>query len=45
MLGTTYDDGLGILLGQSVGGATAHMDQVFITAPVYPPSTCSPASS
>ncbi|WP_024794891.1 FAD-binding protein [Tomitella biformata] len=37
-LGTTYDDGLGILLGQSVGGATAHMDQAFITAPVYPPS-------
>jgi 3-oxo-5alpha-steroid 4-dehydrogenase len=38
VLGSTYDDGLGIRLGESVGGATKHMDQVFITAPVYPPS-------
>ncbi|MEB3030516.1 FAD-binding protein [[Mycobacterium] nativiensis] len=38
VLGNTYDDGLGIRLGMSVGGATKHMDQVFITAPVYPPS-------
>ncbi|WP_179468985.1 FAD-binding protein [Mycolicibacterium vinylchloridicum] len=38
VLGNTYDDGLGIRLGESVGGATKHMDQVFITAPVYPPS-------
>jgi len=37
-LGGTYDDGLGIRLGESVGGATKHMDQAFITAPVYPPS-------
>lgn len=37
-LGNTYDDGLGILLGESAGGATAGMDQAFITAPVYPPS-------
>jgi len=37
-LGTTYDDGLAIRLGESVGGATEHMDQAFITAPVYPPS-------
>jgi len=37
-LGSTYDDGLGIKLGESVGGATEHMDQAFITAPVYPPS-------
>jgi len=37
-LGSTYDDGLGIRLGVSVGGATKHMDQPFITAPVYPPS-------
>lgn len=38
VLGNTYDDGLGIRLGESVGGATKHMDQIFITAPVYPPS-------
>jgi succinate dehydrogenase/fumarate reductase flavoprotein subunit len=37
-LGNSYDDGLGILLGRSAGGATACMDQAFITAPVYPPS-------
>lgn len=37
-LGTTYDDGLGIRLGHSVGGALKHMDQGFITAPVYPPA-------
>jgi succinate dehydrogenase/fumarate reductase flavoprotein subunit len=38
VLGNTYDDGLGIRLGMSMGGATKHMDQVFITAPIYPPS-------
>jgi succinate dehydrogenase/fumarate reductase flavoprotein subunit len=38
VLGNTYDDGLGIRLCVSVGGATAHMDQIFITAPAYPPS-------
>ena len=38
ILGNTYDDGLGIRLGVSAGGATKHMDQVFITASVYPPS-------
>ncbi|MFT8180603.1 FAD-binding protein [Mycobacteroides chelonae] len=37
-LGSSYDDGLGIRLGQSVGAETAHMDQAFITAPVYPPA-------
>jgi succinate dehydrogenase/fumarate reductase flavoprotein subunit len=37
-LGSTYDDGLGIRLGESVGGQALHMDQAFITAPVYPPS-------
>jgi 3-oxo-5alpha-steroid 4-dehydrogenase len=36
--GSTYDDGLGIRLGQSVGGATKFMDQAFMTAAVYPPS-------
>jgi 3-oxo-5alpha-steroid 4-dehydrogenase len=38
VLGNTYDDGLGIRLGVSAGGATKHMDQVFLTAPAYPPS-------
>ncbi len=38
VLGNTYDDGLGIRLGVSAGGATKHMDEVFITAPAYPPS-------
>ena len=36
-LGNTYDDGFGIRLGQSVGGATEHMDGAFLTAPFYPP--------
>src|ERR1700753_3679467 len=30
VLGNTYDDGLGIRMGESVGGATQHMDQIFI---------------
>ncbi len=38
VLGNTYDDGLGIRMGVSAGGATKHMDQAFITAPAYPPS-------
>lgn len=38
VLGTTYDDGLGIRLGVSAGGATRNMDQAFVTAPVYPPA-------
>ena len=37
VLGTTYDDGLGIRLGVSAGGQALHMDQAFITAPFYPP--------
>jgi len=37
-LGNTYDDGLGIRLGVSAGGATRDMDQIFITAPPYPPA-------
>ncbi len=36
-LGNTYDDGLGIRLGESVGGVTEHMDGAFLTAPFYPP--------
>jgi succinate dehydrogenase/fumarate reductase flavoprotein subunit len=38
VLGTTYDDGKGIELGLSVGAQALHMDQAFITAPVYPPA-------
>jgi succinate dehydrogenase/fumarate reductase flavoprotein subunit len=36
--GSSYDDGLGIRLGQSVAGATKFMDQAFMTSAVYPPS-------
>jgi succinate dehydrogenase/fumarate reductase flavoprotein subunit len=36
-LGNTHDDGLGIRLGESVGGGTEHMDGSFLTAPLYPP--------
>ncbi|MCW2787622.1 MAG: hypothetical protein JWP74_4139 [Marmoricola sp.] len=38
VLGSTYDDGLGIRLGASVGAQLKFMDQPFITAPFYPPS-------
>jgi 3-oxo-5alpha-steroid 4-dehydrogenase len=38
VLGTTYDDGLGIELGVAAGGTAIHMDQAFITAPCYPPA-------
>jgi succinate dehydrogenase/fumarate reductase flavoprotein subunit len=38
VLGNSYDDGLGIRMGVSAGGATRDMDQIFITAPPYPPS-------
>jgi len=37
-LGSTYDDGLGIRLGISVGADLRHMSEPFITAPFYPPS-------
>jgi succinate dehydrogenase/fumarate reductase flavoprotein subunit len=33
VLGTSYDDGLGL----SAGGQARHMDQAFLTAPFYPP--------
>jgi succinate dehydrogenase/fumarate reductase flavoprotein subunit len=36
-LASTYDDGLGIRLGASVGGELRMMDQAFISAPFYPP--------
>src|SRR3954451_4299537 len=38
VLGSTYDDGLGIRLGESVGAELKFMDEPFITAPFYPPS-------
>ena len=37
-LASTYDDGLGLRLGASVGGAWKFMDEPFQTAPFYPPS-------
>ena len=37
VLGTPFDDGLGIKLGMSAGGQALHMDQAFLTAPCYPP--------
>lgn len=37
ILGNPHDDGLGIRMGVSAGGATKNMDQMFITAAAYPP--------
>jgi 3-oxo-5alpha-steroid 4-dehydrogenase len=37
VLGTPFDDGLGIRLGMAAGGQALHMDEAFITAPFYPP--------
>lgn len=37
-LGNTYDDGIGIRLGQSVGGVAEHMENAFLTGPFYPPA-------
>lgn len=37
-LASTYDDGLGLRLGKSVGAEWRFMDQPFITAPFYPPA-------
>ena len=33
------DDGSGIRMGQSVGGAAIHMDELFLTLPIYPPES------
>jgi 3-oxo-5alpha-steroid 4-dehydrogenase len=38
VLGSTYDDGLGLRLGRSAGAQLKFMDEPFITAPFYPPS-------
>lgn len=37
-LASTYDDGLGLRLGKSVGAEWRMMEEAFITAPFYPPS-------
>jgi 3-oxo-5alpha-steroid 4-dehydrogenase len=37
ILGNPNDDGLGIRMGISAGGATENMDEMFITAAAYPP--------
>ena len=34
-----YDDGSGILMGQSVGGVAIHMDELFVTLAFYPPES------
>lgn len=39
VLGNTYDDGLGLRMGRSVGAALKYMDKAFITAPIYPPAS------
>lgn len=36
-LGNSYDDGLGIRMGVSVGGVAEHMEGAFFTSPFYPP--------
>jgi 3-oxo-5alpha-steroid 4-dehydrogenase len=36
-LGNSYDDGLGIRLGESVGGVADNMEGAFFTSPFYPP--------
>lgn len=38
-LSAGHDDGSGIALGQSVGAATLHMDELFTTLPLYPPES------
>lgn len=35
--GSAYDDGSGIQLGMSVGGAAIHMAEYFVCLPFYPP--------
>jgi succinate dehydrogenase/fumarate reductase flavoprotein subunit len=36
-LGNSYDDGLAIRMGESVGGVAEHMEGAFFTSPFYPP--------
>lgn len=37
VVGSPYDDGLGIRFGLAAGGAAEHLDTPFLTAPFYPP--------
>jgi succinate dehydrogenase/fumarate reductase flavoprotein subunit len=37
ILGNPNDDGLGVRMGVSAGGASENMDEMFITAAAYPP--------
>lgn len=38
-LSAGHDDGSGIRMGQSVGAAAIHMDELFATLPIYPPES------
>ena len=38
-LSAGHDDGSGIRMGQSVGAAAIHMDELFMTLPIYPPES------
>jgi 3-oxo-5alpha-steroid 4-dehydrogenase len=38
-LSAGHDDGSGIRMGLSVGGAAIHMDELFLTLPYYPPES------
>lgn len=38
-IGNPNDDGSGIRMGESAGGALLHMGQCFLTIPCYPPSS------
>jgi succinate dehydrogenase/fumarate reductase flavoprotein subunit len=38
-LSAGHDDGSGIEMGLSVGGAAIHMDELFTTLPLYPPES------
>jgi succinate dehydrogenase/fumarate reductase flavoprotein subunit len=38
-LSAGHDDGSGIRMGQSVGGAAIHMNEMFSTLPFYPPES------
>ena len=44
-IGSPGDDGSGILLGQSAGGAAIHMDQGFVSLPFYAPESLIKGSS
>jgi succinate dehydrogenase/fumarate reductase flavoprotein subunit len=38
-LSAGHDDGSGIRMGMSVGAAAIHMDELFVTLPIYPPES------